>query len=255
MRGGLNKLVVVLVLVTLWEGYVRVAGVSPLLVPAPSRVLMAFGEYIRSGSLLRYTVQTLKMVLGGMAIGTLVAFALTALATASRWGRDLLLTLTSIMNPLPAIALLPVALLWLGIGPRSLLFVIANSVVWALALNMHTGFETVPVTWKRAGQNLGLEGWGLIRHVYLPAALPYILTGLKIAWSFGWRTVIAAELVFGASGQAGGLGWMINVERYNLNTTGVFCGLVTIIVLGLLAEALFDALEERTIRRWGMSAA
>ncbi len=254
MRSGLNRLAVLLILLLLWEGYVRAAGVSPLLVPAPSRVLLGFGEYIQNGSLVRYTLQTLQMVLTGMAIGILIAFGLTALATASRWGRDLLLTLTSIMNPLPAIALLPVALLWLGIGPRSLLFVIANSVVWSLALNMHTGFETVPLIWKQAGQNLGLHGWGLVRYVYLPAALPYILTGLKIAWSFGWRTVIAAELVFGASGQAGGLGWMINVERYNLNTTGVFCGLVTIIGLGLLAEGLFEALERRTIRRWGMSA-
>ncbi|MEW8978353.1 MAG: ABC transporter permease [Symbiobacterium sp.] len=254
MRSGLNRLLILALLLALWEGYVRAAGVSPLLVPAPSRVLQGFGEYLRDGSLLRYAGQTLRIVLGGMGIGLLVAFGLTALATASRWGRDLLLTLTAIMNPLPAIALLPLALLWLGIGTRSLLFVIANSVVWAVALNMHTGFETVPVAWKRAGQNLGLQGWGLIRHVYLPAALPYILTGLKIAWSFGWRTVIAAELVFGASGQAGGLGWMINVERYNLNTTGVFCGLVTIIVMGLLAEFLFAALENRTIRRWGMSA-
>lgn len=254
MRSGLNKLVVLLVLVALWEGYVRVSKVSPLLVPAPSRVLLGIGTYLQNGSLPAYTLTTLQMLLVGMAIGILIAFGLTVLATLSRWGRDLLLTLTSIMNPLPAIALLPVALLWLGIGPKSLLFVIANSVVWALALNMHTGFETVPVTWRRAGQNLGLQGWGLIRHVYLPAALPYILTGLKIAWSFGWRTVIAAELVFGASGQAGGLGWMINIERYNLNTTGVFCGLVTIIGLGLVAEALFEVLESRTIRRWGMSA-
>lgn len=254
MRSGLNKLLVLLVLIALWEGYVRFARVSPLLVPAPSRVLVGFGEYLRNGSLTAYTLNTLQMLLAGMAIGMLIAFGLTVLATLSRWGRDLLLTLTSVMNPLPAIALLPLALLWLGIGPKSLLFVIANSVVWALALNMHTGFETVPITWRRAGQNLGLEGWGLIRHVYLPAALPYILTGLKIAWSFGWRTVIAAELVFGASGQAGGLGWMINIERYNLNTTGVFCGLVTIILLGLLAEVLFEALESRTICRWGMSA-
>ncbi len=254
MRNGGNKLVVVLVLFALWEGYARAADVNPLLVPAPSRVLLAFGEYIRDGSLLRHTLHTLQMVLTGMSIGILTAFCLTALATAGRWGRDLLLTLTTIMNPMPAIALLPVALLWLGIGPRSLVFVIANSVVWSLALNMHTGFETVPLTWRQAGQNLGLRGWGLIRHVYLPAALPYILTGVKIAWSFGWRTVIAAELVFGASGQAGGLGWMINVERYNLNTAGVFCGLVTIVALGLLAEALFEVLERRTIRRWGMSA-
>jgi len=253
MKSGMNKLVVVLVLLILWEGYVRIAQVSPLLVPAPSRVLLGFGDYLENGALFRYTWQTLKMVLAGMGMGILAAVLLTVLATISQWGRDLLLTLTSIMNPLPGIALLPLALLWLGIGPRSLIFVIANSVVWAVALNLHTGFETVPLTWRWVGLNLGLRGWGLIRHVYLPAALPYLLTGTKIAWSFGWRTVIAAELVFGTSGQTGGLGWMINIERYNLNTTGVFCGLVTIILLGFLAEALFEAVEARTIRRWGLS--
>lgn len=253
-RSATSRPLVLAALLLLWEGYVRLSGVSPLLVPAPTQVAVTFGEYLISGRVVAYTYQTLLILLTGMTIGMAAAFALTVLAALSRPGRDLLLTLTSIMNPLPAIALMPLALLWLGIGSRSLLLVVANSVVWSLALNMHMGFETVPLTWRRAGQNLGLEGWRLIRHVHLPAALPYILTGVKIAWSFGWRTVIAAELVFGASGQGGGLGWMINMERYNLNTPGVFCGLVTIIMLGLLVESLFQALENRTVRRWGMTA-
>jgi NitT/TauT family transport system permease protein len=250
---ALNKLAVIVVLVTAWELYVRISGVSELLLPAPSKVAVTMAGYLVSGKLLIYTWETVKTLLMGMAIGMVVAFCLTILATLSRFGKDLLTTLTSMFNPLPAVALLPLALLWLGIGVKSLLFVIANSVVWAMALNTHMGFETVPLALRRAGRNLGLEGWALIRDVYLPAALPYILTGIKISWSFGWRTIIAAELVFGASGRQGGLGWLINVERYNLNTAGIFSGLVTIILIGLLVESLFQQLEKRTIRKWGMT--
>lgn len=249
-----GKGLVVAVLLVGWEAGVRLSGVSELLVPSPSKVAVVFWTRLLDGSLLRFTGQTLKALLAGMAIGTTGALVLTTLATFTRFGRDLLTTLTSILNPLPAIALMPLALIWLGIGFRSLLFVIVNAVIWPVALNMYMGFETVPLTLKRVGRNLGLEGWRLVRDVYLPAALPYIYTGVKLAWSFGWRTVIAAELVFGTSGQGGGLGWMINVERYNLDTAAVFVGLVAIILIGLVVEAGFQWVEKHTIRKWGMTS-
>lgn len=248
-----NKAVVVLVLLAVWEICVRVSDVNPLVLPAPSLVGKTFGEYLITGKLLAFTWETIKMLLAGMGIGMGIALILTTLASLTRFGKDLLTTLTSMLNPLPAIAVLPLALIWLGIGPKSLLFVITNSVVWAMALNTHMGFETVPLPLRRVGRNLGLDGWRLILDVYLPAALPYIFTGIKIAWSFGWRTIIAAELVFGTNGKGGGLGWMINVERYNLNTAGVFVGLSTIIIIGLLMELLFQQIEKHTIRKWGMT--
>lgn len=252
-RPWANRLFVILILLGAWEGYVWISGITDLLLPAPSQVAVVFAGKVMDGSLFAYTFETVKMLLLGMLIGSTIAMLLTILATLTRFGKDLLTTLTAMLNPLPAIALLPLALIWFGIGAKSLLFVIINSVVWALALNMHMGFETVPMALRRVGRNLGLEGWNLIKGVYLPAALPYILTGIKISWSFGWRTVIAAELVFGASGKQGGLGWMINMERYNLNTAGTFAGLISIIVIGLLVEALFQQVESRTIRKWGMT--
>jgi NitT/TauT family transport system permease protein len=237
-----------------WEAGVRLSGVSELLVPAPSLVARVFWGYVLDGRLVAYVGQTLKALLAGMAIGTAIALVFTTAASFTRLGRELLATLAAMLNPLPSIALMPVALIWLGIGFESLLFVVVNAVIWPVALNMFMGFETVPLTLKRVGRNLGLEGFRLVRDVYLPAALPYIYTGIKLAWSFGWRTVIAAELVFGTSGQGGGLGWMINVERYNLNTAAVFVGLVTIIMIGLVVEAFFQLVERRTIHKWGMTS-
>ncbi|CAM5189096.1 Putative aliphatic sulfonates transport permease protein SsuC [Oligella ureolytica] len=89
--------------------------------------------------------------------------------------------------------------MWFGLGNGSLIFVIIHSVLWPLALNTLTGFQSVPVTLRMAGRNYGLTGLSFVIQILIPAALPSILSGLKVAWAFAWRTLIAAELVFGAS--------------------------------------------------------
>src|SRR4026207_1812698 len=121
-----------------------------------------------------------------------------------------------ISTPRPAIALLPLALLWFGLGAKSLVFVIIHSVLWAVALNTHSGFTSVSPTLRMAGQNCGLRGVSYVAFLLVPAAFPSILTGLKIGWAFAWRTLIAAELVFGVSSRSGGLGWFIFENRNQL---------------------------------------
>ncbi|PQZ04781.1 ABC transporter permease, partial [Cronobacter sakazakii] len=111
----------------------------------------------------------------------------------------------------------------------------------------------VPETLRMAGRNYGLNGPRLVLNILIPAALPSIISGLKIGWAFAWRTLIAAELVFGASSGDGGLGWYIVQNRNELVTDRVFAGLATVIIIGLLVEGLvFATLEKATVRRWGM---
>jgi NitT/TauT family transport system permease protein len=155
-------------------------------------------------------------------------------------------------NPLPAIALLPLALLWFGLGRNSLLFVLVHAVLWPLALAAHAGFQNVPEVLRMAGRNYGLTGLRLVVHILIPAALPAILSGLRIGWAFAWRTLIAAELVFGATSGQGGLGWYVFQNRNELYTDRVFAGLACVIVIGLAIESLvFATLERVTVRRWG----
>ncbi len=182
-----------------------------------------------------------------------LAALLTTLAIGSRIGADLLETLTSMFNPLPAIALLPLALIWFGLGTGSVIFVLVHSVLWAIALNTHAGFRSVSNTLRMVGQNYGLRGLKLVRLILIPAAFPAILTGLKVGWAFAWRTLIAAELVFGVSSGSGGLGWFIFENRNQLETANVFAGLFTVILIGLFVEnVVFATIERKTIRRWGM---
>jgi NitT/TauT family transport system permease protein len=160
----------------------------------------------------------------------------------------------AILNPLPGVAVLPLAMLWFGLTERAVLFVIANAAAWPIAINLSTGFKTVNPTIVAVGRNIGLSSRRLITDVLAPAALPYAISGLKTAWAFGWRTIIAAELVFGVAGADGGLGTYINNAKLFLNIPEVFAGLVTIAILGLVFETLFGLLERRTIVRWGMKS-
>lgn len=246
-----RRLVIVAGIALLWELLARWQD-NPLMLPTFVDTARAFVGGIRSGELLQRAAASMTVLIQGYVAGIAAAFLLTTLAISTRFGRDLLSTLTSMFNPLPAIALLPLALLWFGLGQASLIFVLVHSVLWPLALNIFTGFQSVPETLRMAGRNYGLTGWRFVAQILIPAALPSIVSGLKIAWAFGWRTLIAAELVFGASSGRGGLGWYIFQSRNELYTDQVFAGLAMVIIIGLAVEnVVFATLERATINRWG----
>ena len=105
------------------------------------------------------------------------------------------------------------------------------------------------------GKNYGLGGFAYVAQILIPAAFPSILTGLKIGWAFAWRTLIAAELVFGVSSGSGGLGWFIYENKNQLEIPSVLAGLLTVILISLAMENLvFRSIEACTVRRWGMHA-
>jgi NitT/TauT family transport system permease protein len=253
-NGALRKTALLILLASGWELYARWLN-NPLMVPTFSATLEALWEGIDKGGLLGRAAFSVRVLLMGYASGIALAALLTAFAVSSRVGTDLLETLTSMFNPLPAIALLPLALLWFGLGTPSLMFVMVHSVLWPVALNTHSGFTAVSKTLRMVGQNCGLSGLGYVCNILIPAAFPSILTGLKIGWAFAWRTLIAAELVFGVSSGQGGLGWFIYENKNMLEVPSVFAGLFTVILIGLAVENLvFRNIESRTVRRWGMQS-
>jgi sulfonate transport system permease protein len=239
-------------LIGVWQAYWVIKDPSPLLFAGPRDVFEAFWDGWRDGRLAHVTWTTLKILAIGIGIGAVVALVLTAFAALSQIGEDLLRMLVAILNPLPGVAILPLAMLWFGLNTNALLFVIANAAIWPIAINLDTGFKTVNPTIVAVGRNIGLSSRRLVTDVLSPAALPYAISGLKTAWAFGWRTIIAAELVFGVAGAEGGLGTYINNAKLFLQIPQVFAGLVTIAILGMVFELLFGLLERRTVVRWGM---
>jgi NitT/TauT family transport system permease protein len=247
-----RRVAILVVLAVAWEGYARYLDNS-LMFPTFTETMEALWDAIADGTLPNRVATSIQVLLIGYGLGIAIAAVFTTLAVSTRIGTDLLSTLTAMFNPLPAIALLPLALLWFGLGIPSLVFVIIHSVLWAVALNTHTGFQSVSETLRMVGQNYGLRGIGYVVRILIPAAFPSILSGLKIGWAFAWRTLIAAELVFGVSSRSGGLGWFIFEKRNQLETASVFAGLTTVIIIGLVVESVvFRTLETHTVRKWGM---
>lgn len=251
-QAWVRKLVILLLLALIWELVARYQD-NDLLLPSFLQTTQAFWHGLLSGELVSKVAISLGVLVKGYLLGIALAFILTSVAVSTQSGRDLLPTLTAMLNPLPAIALLPLALLWFGLGEKSLIFVLVHSVLWTLALNTYTGFLAVSETQRMAGRNYGLTGVRFVLLILVPAALPAILSGLKISWAFAWRTLIAAELVFGASSGQGGLGWYIYQNRNELNIDQVFAGLVAVILIGLLVENLvFNTIERLTVKKWGI---
>ncbi len=114
---------------------------------------------------------------------------------------------------------------------------------------------SVSQTMRMVGRNYGLSGPRYVAKILIPAAFPNILTGMKIGWAFAWRTLIAAELVFGVSSGSGGLGWFIYENKNRLEIANVFAGLFSVIIIGLFVENfIFRNIELKTVRKWGMQS-
>ncbi len=260
-----RKLSVLVFTMVVWEIYTRAAEINELMFPTFSATAKALVISLVDEGLLTNVWNSISLLLVGYCIGIAIAAVLVILGVWSRFGNDLLTTLTAMLNPLPAIALLPLSMIWFGLGPQAIIFILLHSIIWPVALYTHSGFQGVSETLRMVGRNYGLKGLGYIFRILVPASFPSILTGLRIGWAYAWRTLIAAELVFGGqvqdtSGQlgaegsnAGGLGWIIFANQMENQTPYVFAGLFTVIIVGILIEnGVFRNVEDRTVRRWGM---
>ena len=239
------------VLLALWQLYVTLMG--PPALPGPPEVAGAFVEgWMARGYLAAVTWKTLSVLAAGMSIGVALGGLLAILASWTKIGDDLLTLLARILDAIPAIAVLPLLVLWLGTTPFSLVLVAAYAVVWPVAIKLRAGLKSVDPTIVMVGQNLGLLGWAMARHVLLPSVLPHAISGARTGWAYGWRAVVAAGLVLCIAGEypgfftdgAGGL----------LEAPELLAGLLSLALVGILVEAAFGLLERHTVVRWGMKS-
>lgn len=250
----LRQALFVTALAGLWELVARAGHLPALLLPPFSDVAVALATETASGEILGRLGFSLALVGVGLGLAVLSAVLVTAAAMSARIVSEWVQTLMAILHPLPGIAVLPIVILWLGTGYRSITAVIWFAAVWPLVANLHTGLRSVPATQIEVGRNLGLRGLHLVAQVLIPGAFPHILSGMRVAWARAWQALVAAEMVFGASGGEGGLGWFIYKRRFFMEIPGVFAGMIVIVLVGLIVErVLFESIEARTVRRWGMT--
>jgi len=254
-RRWLGHLLFMLGVLAVWELTARLSGVSPLLLPPVSEVAGSLWSDLGSGVLSRRIGFSLLIIFEGLALGIFGALLLSAVVwTSGGRGARIVDSAVAFLHPLPGIALLPLVIIWAGTGRTAVLLIIVHSVIWPLTTNLTGGIRAVPEHLYDVSRNYRLGPLQTMAHLILPSTLPYLIAGLRIGWARAWRALIAAEMVFGAAGGGGGLGWYLFQQRVFMDTGGLFAGILLIMVIGVLCEELlFESLERATVRKWGMS--
>lgn len=250
----INRIFWMIILAMIWECVALSGRINPLIFPSVGSILEALIQSIENGEIIGEILFSLNLILKSLILGIGIAIILSLLSIKSEIVEGLVETVMAIAHPLPGIALLPLIILWLGTGISSIIFIIVHSVVWPIVLNLLTGFKSIPKIYEQLGENYELGTFEIIVHILIPASFPYFLAGIKIGWARAWRALMSAEMVFGAAGGIGGVGWFIFKKRVFMDTAGMYSGLLIIVLIGILVEdILFSKWEKITIKKWGMT--
>jgi ABC-type nitrate/sulfonate/bicarbonate transport system permease component len=233
-----------------WEAVAHLGFFPPRFFPPLETIATTFARLTASGVLLHHTLDTLLRLLVGFALAAVVGVAIGILMGRSRRAEDYLLPLISIGAPIPGLAYAPLFLLWFGPGNVPAVILVAFVSAFPIIYNAWTGVKAVKEIWVRSAQAMGANDRRLFRHVILPGALPYIMTGLRLGLAQAWRILVGVEML---AAVPWGLGWLIFGAQEFLNTDVMLAGIVVIALIGLgLEKFVFQPLEQYTLVRWGM---
>ena len=249
MSAKLRGLLPFVVLVIAWTGVTRGGLIPAIFLPPPEEVLRTGVEMVRDGSLWVNIGASLGRVLLGIVVSVPLAVGFGVLVGLSRRLASVLEPVAGFFNSLSGIAWLPLAVTWFGLGWASVTFIMVNTIFFLVFFNTLVGVRTVPRVFEQALRTLGGSRRHLILQVLIPGAMPSIVTGLRMSIGFGWRALIAAEMIATSTG----LGFLIfNAQNFH-QTDAILVGIITIGVLWLLTDRLIlQPLERWTVERWGL---
>ena len=246
---GLRRLVSPLALLVVWQLTHTLGLVSATKLPPPTQVVSEAYTLVTTHSAAYGTLQgallaSLERMALGFAVGAAVALLFAVVAGLSRWGEETIDPLMQMLRTLPLFGLVPVFIVWFGIGQLPKILLIALGAAIPLYLNTFSGIRGVDGRLGELGRSLGLSRWETLRHIVLPGALPETLVGLRQSLGVAWLALVVAEQVNTNSG----LGFMINQATQFLQNDVIFVALLVYTILGLLTDWLVRRLERRTLR-------
>ncbi len=241
----LRRLITPIALVAVWEGAARTGLLSPDKLSPPSAVLEAAWRLTADGSLGEHLLESVERALLGLLIGGLLGLALGSVAGLLRLGDDLIDPTVQAARMLPHLGLIPLLIIWVGIGESLKVSLVALGAFFPIYLNTYAGIRDIDERLVEAARTCGLSAWERIRHVVLPGAMPSLFLGVRLAFASGWLSLVVSEQVNGQSG----LGFMMMEAREFAQTEIVVLGLVVYAVLGLLSDLALRA-GERKVLSW-----
>lgn len=239
-------------LLGLWQFVIEIHLWSSYLFPSPGSVFESLRNNIENGRI----PDALEISLKRLAIGYAISFAIGTfvgiLAGTMKWVDETLGSLVVGMQSLPSITWLPLSILWFGLDEKAIIFVVLMGSVFAIAISARDGARNIPPLQKRAAQTFGASRLQMYRYVVLPGMLPSMAQGLKLGWSFAWRSLMAAELLFIGLG----LGRLLSLGRELNNMSLVVAVMMVIVFVGVIVDILIFGRVEHWVReRWGLNAA
>jgi NitT/TauT family transport system permease protein len=243
-RALIRSVIVPAVIVLAWEGLSRSGVINPMILPAPSRVLLRWIDYLKSGELPRDAVSSLYRVMIGFLIGTTLALVLGLAMGASNKAYAYLNPVLQLLRPIPPIAYVPLAILWFGLGNPPAFFLISLGAFFPVLMNTISGVRSVDAIYIRAARNLGASRAALFFRVMVPAAMPHIMTGIRVGFGVAFIVVIVAEMI----AVNNGLGYRILEAREYFWSDKIIAGMITIGLLGLGIDSALARLSKYLLR-------
>ena len=226
-----------------WYAITAAGVIHPFLLPSPAEVGGEAWDLTRSGVIFRFAGVSLLRVIGGFLIGAAVALPLGMVIGRVQTVRDLCDPILELARPVPALALIPLAIAWFGIGELSKLFLISYAAFFPIVINVIAGFHAVDPIHVRAARSLRASEVQIFRDVVLMSAFPYVVAGLRIGMGMAFLVLVAAELIASNAG----LGYLIQEARLNFNTARIFVGIIAIGLLGYILSKTLMELERRVV--------
>lgn len=231
------------IFVGLWQLLAGIGWINPVLLPSPADLAGAAWELLAEGTLIQHTIASLGRVLTGFVLAGIAGIVLGVVLGWSPIISDLVRPVVESLRPIPPIAWTPIAILWFGVGNAPSYFLVFIGAIFPVFVNTYSAVRNIDRNQINAALCLGARPGLLIRDIIVPAALPIIFPGLRIALGVGWMCVVAAELIAAQSG----LGYMIQQNRVLLQTQNVVTGMITIGLVGFAMSALMSVIERRLI--------
>ncbi|MBO3662397.1 ABC transporter permease [Microbacterium sp. NEAU-LLB] len=239
-------LLVPVAIVVVWLAVTLTGLVPPFRLPSPIAVVQAAGQLIADGSLFTHIAISTQRVIIGFLVGSVVGLFFAAIVGLTRSGDILLSPLLVALRAVPSLAWVPLLILWLQIGEESKITLIAIGAFFPVFTTVAGALRRVDPQLVEAGRSFGLRGWSLLRTVQLPAVVPSLVSGLRLALAQAWLFLVAAELIASSMG----LGWLLSDSGNTGRVDRILLAIVLLALLGTLTNALLVLFERAVLKRW-----
>ena len=227
-----------ILLMCIWQMIANVRIYPKALFPGVDDIAIRFISLIRHDHLLSKAFFSMSFVIITMMISLILSLFLVGGCAKYRYVRINTEMMNTILSPIPGVALVPVVILWLGLTKQAMLFIMIHAMIWPLVTHNMLAVDRINQRYGRMMQTFKIPWFRRMKDIYLHGILPDLIVGLEIAWSRGWRALLSIEMIFGIIDKFSGLGWLIYERRMYMDTAGMFAGLITIAICGILIESV-----------------